>query len=119
VYLWVLLGASVLDNTLRLFLTRRVALLQSERLAEASARKRRTWMGLASIALSPLMLLYGLWHRPIAAWIWVSVLYGVIAGLEYVTSVHFYQSKLIWQTRIFGLFSAAFAATVYFGALRR
>lgn len=118
VYLWFLVAASALDSALRLGRTRQVAQLQSEKLAEPAARRRRTWMGLASLILSPLMLLYGLWH-PIPAWLWISVAYGMVAGLEYLTSVRFaLESKLIWQTRVFGLCSAAIAVAVYFGFLR-
>jgi hypothetical protein len=117
-YLWFLLIVSALDSALRLGRTRQVAMLQSERLAQPNARQRRTWIGAATVALSPLFLLYGLW-RPIPGWVWLSVAYGILAGLEYLTSVLFFQySKLVWQTRVFGMISAAIALTVYFGFLR-
>jgi NAD/NADP transhydrogenase beta subunit len=118
-YLWFLAAVSALDGALRMGRTRQIALLQSERLAEPKTRRRRTWIGLATVALSPFMLLYGLWH-PIPHWMWISVVYGIIAGLEYLTSVQFSAyPQLVWHTRIFGVLSAAMAVTVYFGFLRR
>ncbi|HET8667374.1 MAG TPA: hypothetical protein VFM10_05290 [Terriglobales bacterium] len=119
VYLWCLLAASGLDGALRLGRTRQVAQLQSERLEQPAARRKRKWMGLASILGSPLALLYGVW-QPIPAWLWISVIYGVVAGFEYLTAARFFSyPKLIWHTRIFGVCSAAIAATIYFGFLRR
>jgi phosphatidylserine synthase len=111
-YIYFLLVITALSALLRLARPRQFAELESERLQEERARKRRKWLGMAALC-SPLILLYKFW-APLSAWMWLAAVVGTISGVEQVTSAHWHeQRQLLLHTRVFGVLSAVTAVCIY------
>ncbi len=118
-YVWFLLVITALAAAVKLIAPRQYATIESDKLAEPRTRRRRLWMGAAVALLSPLILLYGLWG-PLRAWMWLSVVVGVLSGAEQISAARFHEPhRMLWHTRVFGAISAAVTVGIYLFLLRK
>jgi hypothetical protein len=117
--LWIVLVAMALPALFRLTLARRYAEMQSDKLSTPRTQRNQAILGWISLLGSPLIVLYGVfvhWY----AWIWPSVVAGIVGGADSLASVWFVRrGKLLAHTLAFGVAGAAAAIWIYFFYLRR
>jgi hypothetical protein len=118
-YAWFLLFVTVLPAAMRLTMPARVALLTSQRMANAKTRSRYFKIGVASVlaSLAAAIAYFFVWrHQP---WLGLAAAIGLLSGAEMVGNTSSPEpSRLKVQNILFGVLYAVAAVATWLVLLR-